>query len=61
MSINEKTITAKFDATVLAQVPAIAGALLLGAFLFIGVGFASPMEMHNAAHDARHVFSFPCH
>jgi cobalt transporter subunit CbtB len=36
-------------------------AILLGAVLVYGVGFASPMAVHNAAHDARHAFAFPCH
>ena len=36
-------------------------AILLGAVLIYGVGFASPMAVHNAAHDARHAFAFPCH
>jgi cobalt transporter subunit CbtB len=36
-------------------------AILLGAILVYGVGFASPMAIHNAAHDARHAFAFPCH
>jgi cobalt transporter subunit CbtB len=36
-------------------------AILLGAILVYGVGFASPMTIHNAAHDARHAFAFPCH
>jgi cobalt transporter subunit CbtB len=36
-------------------------AILLGALLVYGVGFASPMAIHNAAHDARHAFAFPCH
>jgi cobalt transporter subunit CbtB len=35
-------------------------AILLGALLVYGVGFASPMAIHNAAHDARHAFAFPC-
>ena len=30
------------------------------AFLFLS-GFASPDLVHNAAHDARHAFAFPCH
>ena len=33
----------------------------LGLFLLIGVGFASPDIMHNAAHDTRHAGTFPCH
>jgi cobalt transporter subunit CbtB len=36
-------------------------AILLGVVLIYGVGFASPMAVHNAAHDARHAFAFPCH
>jgi cobalt transporter subunit CbtB len=36
-------------------------AILLAAVLVYGVGFASPMAVHNAAHDARHAFAFPCH
>jgi cobalt transporter subunit CbtB len=41
-------------------VPAVL-ALLLGAFLIAGVGFAHLDVVHNAAHDARHAFAFPCH
>ncbi len=36
-------------------------ALLVGAFLVVGVGFAHSNTVHNAAHDARHAFAFPCH
>ena len=36
-------------------------AFLLGVFLLYGVGFANPAALHNAAHDARHSFAFPCH
>jgi cobalt transporter subunit CbtB len=36
-------------------------ALFLGLFLLYGVGFAYPSLVHNAAHDARHAFAFPCH
>jgi cobalt transporter subunit CbtB len=36
-------------------------ALLLGAFLLFGVGFAQPTTLHNAAHDSRHSAAFPCH
>jgi cobalt transporter subunit CbtB len=36
-------------------------ALLLGAFLIIGTGFAHSDAIHNAAHDSRHSFAFPCH
>ena len=42
----------------------LAGALLaifFGALLIYGVGFAAPAMIHNAAHDVRHAFAFPCH
>ena len=43
--------------------PAVAAviAALLGLFLLYGVGFANPATLHNAAHDTRHSFAFPCH
>jgi cobalt transporter subunit CbtB len=48
--------------TPIAQVVAPAClALVLGAFLLIGTGFATIPAVHNAAHDARHAFAFPCH
>lgn len=40
--------------------PAFA-ALLLGSFLVLGAGFAPIAAIHNAAHDSRHSFAFPCH
>jgi len=36
-------------------------AAVLGLFILYGVGFANPATLHNAAHDARHSFAFPCH
>ena len=43
-----------------AALPAVL-AMLLGAFILYGVGFAGPAVLHNAAHDVRHAFTFPCH
>ncbi|WP_436638536.1 CbtB domain-containing protein [Microbaculum sp. FT89] len=34
---------------------------LMGAVLVFGAGFAHPQALHDAAHDARHAMSFPCH
>jgi cobalt transporter subunit CbtB len=49
-------------ATVLsAERAAALGALLLGVLLLYGVGFAHADLLHNAAHDGRHAFAFPCH
>jgi cobalt transporter subunit CbtB len=36
-------------------------AMMLGLFLVFGTGLAQPDMLHNAAHDARHAFAFPCH
>ena len=35
-------------------------AAVLGIVILIGAGFA-PGAAHNAAHDTRHSFAFPCH
>ena len=36
-------------------------ALILGVVVLLGVGFAPMDVVHNAAHDTRHSFAFPCH
>jgi len=36
-------------------------AALLGVSIIYGVGFANSSAVHNAAHDTRHSFAFPCH
>lgn len=46
--------------TPVAVIPALS-AILLGAFLVLGIGFAHSNTIHNAAHDSRHAFAFPCH
>jgi len=43
-----------------AALPALL-AILFGVFVVYGVGFAGPATIHNAAHDVRHSFAFPCH
>lgn len=43
------------------RLAAAAAAILIGAFMVLGVGFAHSATIHNAAHDARHAFAFPCH
>lgn len=35
--------------------------VLLGALLLFGAAFAQPDLLHDAAHDGRHAFAFPCH
>ena len=36
-------------------------AAMLGIMVVFVAGFASGEVVHNAAHDSRHSFSFPCH
>ncbi len=40
---------------------AVIFAALLGLFIVFAAGLAQPDILHNAAHDSRHGFSFPCH
>lgn len=35
--------------------------LLFGVVILFGVGFLPMEAVHNAAHDTRHSFVFPCH
>jgi len=57
-NVTAKTRTASERTAVLAPV---ALALLAGLFLLYGAGFARSAALHDAAHDARHAFAFPCH
>ncbi len=49
------------QASLSSRITAAAIAALLGSFFLIGAGFAHSDVLHNAAHDSRHSFSFPCH
>jgi cobalt transporter subunit CbtB len=61
MSILSKAFGIELNPAQAMKLPAVALAFMLGTFLVYGVGFASPAEIHNAAHDGRHTFAFPCH
>ncbi len=47
----------------LTRTPAFAAfwAAVLGVVLLVAAGFAPIHAVHNAAHDTRHSFAFPCH
>lgn len=36
-------------------------AVALGLVIVFGAGFVPSEAVHNAAHDTRHSFAFPCH
>jgi cobalt transporter subunit CbtB len=36
-------------------------AIDLALIILFGTAFAGPDILHNAAHDVRHSFAFPCH
>jgi cobalt transporter subunit CbtB len=61
MSSEVRVLDEAAGAALGARLLAAAAAALLGAFLVFGVGFAHPEAIHNAAHDSRHSFAFPCH
>lgn len=56
------TLTGESDTTAVVSrtLPGIA-AVLLGAVFLLGTGFLPVSAVHNAAHDTRHAFAFPCH
>ncbi|MGB1237437.1 MAG: CbtB domain-containing protein [Pseudomonadales bacterium] len=39
----------------------LSAATAFGLGLLLLVGFAPMEALHNASHDARHAFAFPCH
>jgi cobalt transporter subunit CbtB len=56
-SIKGATVDSRRASVVLSAILAMS----FGMFLVYGVGFANSTTIHNAAHDARHGISFPCH
>jgi cobalt transporter subunit CbtB len=59
--MEPRLVSNSTDAVATSTALAVVAAILFGSFLIYGVGFASPMGIHNAAHDGRHSFAFPCH
>jgi cobalt transporter subunit CbtB len=58
-SISNPSVSGAAEQT--ARIAPALAAILLGTFLVLGVGFAHSDILHNAAHDSRHSFAFPCH
>ncbi|MDA0239405.1 MAG: CbtB-domain containing protein [Proteobacteria bacterium] len=66
MTVQSSVSTATTDQTI-----ALAGdrkkktaaflVIAFGALLVWGTTYANPLTLHNAAHDSRHAFGFPCH
>ncbi|MCZ4279877.1 CbtB-domain containing protein [Kiloniella laminariae] len=61
MTTMIKTQTAQTTQSRTSAVFAASFAMFFGVFMVYGVGFAQPAEIHNAAHDTRHSYAFPCH
>ena len=59
-AMNQQVLSGGLIRRVEAVKPAIL-AIALGIFILYGVGFAQPQLVHDAAHDTRHAFAFPCH
>jgi cobalt transporter subunit CbtB len=45
----------------IARVSSALAAIALASIVLFGTAFAGPESLHNAAHDVRHSFAFPCH
>ena len=58
---TSKLKTAVTSQTLTSNGVQMAAALILGVVVLVGVGFAPMDATHNAAHDTRHSFAFPCH
>ena len=58
---EQMKIQTQIDAEqVSSKLPAVV-ALVFGIFVVLGAGFSNSQIVHDAAHDARHAFAFPCH
>jgi len=54
-------LTVLGENTKILTLPAVLQAAILGVLVLYGVAFLSMDSVHNAAHDTRHSFAFPCH
>ncbi|MEE8284320.1 MAG: CbtB domain-containing protein [Alphaproteobacteria bacterium] len=61
MSLNESSKAGGWAGIRSERLSAGLMAVLFGSFLLLGTGFAHSNLLHDAAHDVRHGFTFPCH
>jgi cobalt transporter subunit CbtB len=59
MSVNTQTLS--LADRIGARTVAGLMALVIGSILVFGVGLANSQTLHDAAHDTRHSYGFPCH
>ena len=55
------TVSSSLATRISARTAAGLIALFIGGFLVFGVGLANSAALHDAAHDTRHSYGFPCH
>ncbi|HEX5630579.1 MAG TPA: CbtB domain-containing protein [Acidimicrobiia bacterium] len=58
---TQATLAATPRSTAISTGSQIAGAFLLGIVILYGAAFVQTSAAHNATHDMRHSFGFPCH
>tara|TARA_R110002020_G_scaffold29585_8_gene93419 strand:- start:3441 stop:3755 length:315 start_codon:yes stop_codon:yes gene_type:complete len=59
--MSAKTQTLSLTDRIGARTVAGLMALVIGSILVFGVGLANSQALHDAAHDTRHSYGFPCH
>ena len=59
-NVHDRTLSAS-EATTRDRALAAIAAAALGIVVVFAAGFAPGDAVHNAAHDSRHSFAFPCH
>ncbi len=55
------SVTSQKSTSISKEKAAALVALLLGSGFIFLIGFSHIEAVHNAAHDTRHSFAFPCH
>lgn len=61
MTVNTNSASLSLTDRIGARTVAGLMALVIGSILVFGVGLANSQVLHDAAHDTRHSYGFPCH